>query len=62
MYAPRIWSTYNIPLDFQPVDIYTVTFSLLQEAKREAWIELMYDFGDNIWWRRDLNTEAYLGL
>lgn len=62
MYKPNIWRDFNIPLNFEPVDIYKVTFSCLQEAKEEKWIELMYDFNDNIWWRRDLNEIYELGL
>ncbi len=62
MFNPSCWAALKVPLNFEPVDIYQVTFSTLKEIRDNEEVELMYDFNDNIWWRRDLTEDRELGL
>lgn len=60
VYNPNIWK--KAPLNWEPCNIYEVTFLELHTARKNEEVELMYDFWDNIWWRRDLNETRELGL
>jgi len=61
MYSPDIWKR-GVPINFGPLKDYSITMSEIQEAVDEQWIELMWDFDNNLWWRRHLNETRELGL
>lgn len=64
MKHPNIWSEMGVPLQWGilPDSVLKQHFLQVLEARDNKEIQLMVDFDNNIWWRRDLNGEWELGL
>lgn len=64
MQHPEIWNRLRVPLNWQklPKVVLQSCITDVLEARDNLEVQLMIDFDDEIWWRRDINEYSELGL
>ena len=64
MHNPNIWSKMRVPVNWQelPSEVALWDFLQLLEGRDNQEVQLMIDFDNKIWWRRDLTEYRELGL